>query len=90
MHSSDAPSTFPVRSSSSVQRALASFEQQAPMMIGQVVPAQSLGYGSGEPPAVVGGDDAADARWFALDELPDLAFDHDRILGLITAFLGLD
>lgn len=29
---------------------------------------------------VAGGDDAADARWFTLDEVPQLAFDHDRIL----------
>lgn len=29
---------------------------------------------------VVGGDDAARAQWFALDEIPVLAFDHDRIL----------
>lgn len=29
---------------------------------------------------VKGGDDAAKAQWFALDEIPQLAFDHDRIL----------
>lgn len=29
---------------------------------------------------VKGGDDAAKAAWFALDEVPSLAFDHDLIL----------
>ena len=29
---------------------------------------------------VKGGDDAAKAEWFALDEVPSLAFDHDQIL----------
>ncbi len=29
---------------------------------------------------VKGGDDAKEAKWFALDEIPHLAFDHDAIL----------
>ena len=28
----------------------------------------------------IAGDDAKDAKWFALNEIPTLAFDHDRIL----------
>ncbi len=31
-------------------------------------------------PEVDGGDDAAEAAWFDLDALPDLAFDHGEIL----------
>lgn len=29
---------------------------------------------------VKGGDDAADAQWFSISDIPALAFDHDRIL----------
>ena len=29
---------------------------------------------------VVAGDDASEAQWFSLDEMPSLAFDHERIL----------
>ena len=32
-----------------------------------------------------GGDDATEARWFPLDELPPLAFDHDEILKVALA-----
>lgn len=33
---------------------------------------------------VKGGDDAASARWFPLDEIPALAFDHDHMLRIAT------
>ena len=36
---------------------------------------------------VKGGDDAAKAQWFPLDDIPSLAFDHDRILRHATAEL---
>lgn len=36
---------------------------------------------------VRGGDDAADARWFALDAVPPLAFDHDMMLALALTAL---
>jgi len=29
---------------------------------------------------IIGGDDAASAKWFSMNEVPSLAFDHDHIL----------
>ena len=36
---------------------------------------------------VEGGDDAAQARWFPIGEVPPLAFDHDRILHMAMSRL---
>ena len=33
-----------------------------------------------KPVPVCGGDDAGAADWFRLDQLPELAFDHDQIV----------
>lgn len=41
-----------------------------------------------ETPLVVGGDDAAEAKWFFLDEAPELAFDHSEMLAAAVWRLG--
>lgn len=38
---------------------------------------------------VAGGDDAAEARWHPIDELPPLAFDHDRLVADALASFGV-
>ena len=41
-----------------------------------------------KPAGVSGLDDAAQAKWFSLTELPDLAFDHKEILQEAERVLG--
>lgn len=40
--------------------------------------------------AVAGADDACDARWFDLERLPPLAFDHSEIVADARAYVGSD
>ncbi len=47
---------------------------------GRVITVSYFAMLGGDGARVVAGDDASDARWFAMDALPELAFDHDRIL----------
>ncbi|HOZ48420.1 MAG TPA: NUDIX hydrolase [Candidatus Hydrogenedentes bacterium] len=47
---------------------------------GRTISVVFWGVVDGEPADVAGHDDAADARWFSVDALPDLAFDHDQII----------
>ncbi len=41
-----------------------------------------------QPAPVSGGDDAAQAQWFNVDELPDLAFDHNRMMADALELVG--
>jgi 8-oxo-dGTP diphosphatase len=41
-------------------------------------------------PEATAADDAAAARWWPLNELPPLAFDHDKILADAKKVLNID
>jgi 8-oxo-dGTP diphosphatase len=46
-------------------------------------------YGFADKSATVkGGDDAADAAWFGLDRLPEMAFDHAQVISDFFAMIG--
>lgn len=44
----------------------------------------------GELPLVLGDDDAAQAKWIAIKELPALAFDHDVIMKEVLCHLQIN
>ena len=50
---------------------------------GHTVSVVYVGVLLGEAPPVKGGDDAAAAAWFPVQDLPELAFDHAHILGRV-------
>ncbi|MGE4586860.1 MAG: NUDIX domain-containing protein [Mangrovibacterium sp.] len=45
-------------------------------------------YGTAEAEAVQGGDDADMAAWFPIGRLPELAFDHERIICDFLRYTG--
>lgn len=57
---------------------------------GWTVSAVYVAEASPEAPDVVGGDDAAEARWHAVSALPPLAFDHARIIADALAMFDTD
>jgi len=56
----------------------------------RVITVVFIGYAAEPDAAAIGGDDAADARWFQLDALPDLAFDHAEIIALARDAIPAD
>jgi len=56
---------------------------------GRTVSVVYFGEICGDLPSVEGGDDAATAQWFSLDNVPPLAFDHSSIINELKEFLGV-
>jgi 8-oxo-dGTP diphosphatase len=54
---------------------------------GRTIAVVFYGFADPEKVKIAGGDDAADARWFPIDQLPALAFDHNEILKELTQHL---
>jgi 8-oxo-dGTP diphosphatase len=49
---------------------------------GRVITVTFMGVAGGGQKRIKAGDDAAKARWFDIDNLPKLAFDHNEVLKL--------
>jgi 8-oxo-dGTP diphosphatase len=47
------------------------------------------GIADGTNTKVTGGDDAADAQWFPINKMPELAFDHKKVVELALSKLSL-
>ena len=54
---------------------------------GHTVSVVYVGILAGKAPTVAGGDDAAAAAWFPVQDLPELAFDHAHIVGQVLESL---
>ena len=55
---------------------------------GRTVTVIFYGFVNPDEVTIAGGDDAAEARWFPIDQLPALAFDHKKIVSELIEFLG--
>ena len=47
---------------------------------GRTISVVYYGFSTNKSPKIEAGDDAAEASWFDLNDLPELAFDHEEIL----------
>ncbi len=56
---------------------------------GRTVTVMYYGITSMDNSDVKGGDDAADAKWFKISELPEMAFDHDAPVEMAFGLLNL-
>jgi 8-oxo-dGTP diphosphatase len=56
----------------------------------RVITVVYTGFPADPAKAPSGGDDAADARWFGLEALPKLAFDHAEIIALACDAVSTD
>ena len=46
---------------------------------GRMITVVFMGIIDGPPPDVKGGDDAVDAKWFDIDDMPNVGFDHSEM-----------
>ena len=54
---------------------------------GRTIAVVHYGFVDSDKTKVQGGDDASEAKWFAPDELPELAFDHTKIMRELMDYL---